>query len=92
MDYCDDPHLDDPSTLQIGKTWNGLAILIQLNERAHDPQTELLREFLRQHEDSELVLVPTGGYSNYPGGASLGYFEIRKAHTPKRPWWRRILG
>jgi hypothetical protein len=91
MNHCDNPHLDDPSTLKIGQTWNGLGILIQLNERAHDPQTELLREFLRQHEDSHLVLVPTGGYANV-GGASIARFEIRRAHEPKRPWWRRIIG
>lgn len=90
MNYCDNPHLDDPSTMKIGKTWNGLAILIQLNERAHDPQTELLREFLRQHEDSHLVLIPTGGYAN-SAGARLKNFEVRKAHAPKRGWWRRWL-
>ena len=52
--------------------------------------SELLRAFVDEQLDSNLVLVPSGGYSNCPGGASLNFFEIRKSQPiARRTWWKR---
>jgi len=94
IDHTRNPHLE-PSSMRVGKTHNGLGIIITLNNRVHDPQTELLRAFIYEHGlECDLVLVPTGGYSNCPGGASLSFFEIRKSQPQifaRRKWWKRFL-
>lgn len=87
-------HLDDRPEIRIARTYNGLCVKIALNDRLHDPESELLREFLHQHKDSELVLVPCGGYGNSIG-ASISWWEIRKEFVPATFWGRirvRLIG
>lgn len=73
---------------RILKEYNGLAIQLTLNESDRSPESELLREFIRQHRESHLVLIPTGSY--YGGtiqpGMHVAWWTIRKACTRPTRW------
>jgi hypothetical protein len=79
----------------IRKNYNGLCVSIRADDRANDAESELFREFCRQHEESNLVLVPSGGYYNSTG-ESWSSWQIRKKHEPTgrikvRAFWQRLV-
>lgn len=66
--------------------YEGLAVEFRTDDLSNDPEDELIREFMRQHENSHLIVAKAGGYySNIGRGVSTSTFVIRKKLT--QPSW-----
>jgi hypothetical protein len=71
----------------IRQDYNGLALELELDPNRHDAGTELLREFIRQHKESDLVLIPTGSYAGCTAnpGVNREWWTIRKKFAKPLP-------
>lgn len=77
---------------RIVQTNNLLALRISVDEYDHSAASTLVREFLHQHEHSELVVIEAGGYYSSSGVSTSSWEICNKVEValPPRSLWAAI--